>query len=65
MESATMEDVRELERGQGQGVGGPRQGDSGTDICKCPSCGATTPHARGVPCNQTKCPKCGSPMVGA
>lgn len=51
-------------RGKGQGVGGPRQGDGGTDICKCPSCGAEAPHQRGIPCNEQKCPKCGASMVG-
>jgi hypothetical protein len=31
--------------------------------CVCPSCGAISPHQRGVPCFQQKCPKCGSPMT--
>lgn len=65
MQTATMDDVRNLERGQGQGVGGPRQGDGGADICKCPKCEATVPHQKGIPCNEIKCPKCDSPMVGA
>ncbi|MFA4996366.1 MAG: DUF134 domain-containing protein [Patescibacteria group bacterium] len=46
-----------LGRGQGQGLGGTNQ-------CVCSKCGETTPHAKGVPCSQTKCPKCGSPMRG-
>lgn len=50
--------------GEGMGVGGHRQGTGGTDVCRCPKCGATIPHQRGVPCNQVKCPKCGVPMTG-
>ena len=61
---ALEEIEQELERGQGQGVGGPRQGDGGADTCVCPKCGATAPHQRGVPCVEQKCPKCGSSMVG-
>jgi len=55
---------QELARGEGIGVGGPRQGDGGTDVCVCPDCGAEIAHARGVPCVESKCPKCGSSMVG-
>lgn len=40
--------------GQGLGVG---------DECVCPACGEKAPHTRGVPCNQTKCPKCGQLMT--
>jgi len=50
--------------GSGQGVGNPRVGDGGTDVCVCPNCGYEEPHEKGVPCNQKKCPKCGTPMVG-
>jgi len=63
-QTATMEEVIELERGQGQGVGGPVQGDGGASKCRCPKCGATITHQRGVPCTQIRCPKCGSNMVG-
>ena len=31
--------------------------------CICPSCKKIMPHCRGVPCFQTKCPECGSPMT--
>lgn len=51
-------------RGQGQGVGGQRQGDGGADKCVCPKCGAEVPHEKGTPCGQNTCPKCGSTMVG-
>jgi len=51
-------------RGKGMGVGGPRQGDAGTDICICPKCGYKLTHHRGIPCNEMKCPKCKVPMVG-
>jgi len=51
-------------RGDGQGVGGAVQRDGGADTCVCPECGATTPHARGVPCAEVKCPECGTNMAG-
>ena len=41
-------------RGSSQGVGGN---------CVCPSCGATVPHERGIPCTDVKCPECGSQMT--
>lgn len=44
-------------RGQGQGLGG-------TEECVCSKCGEKVPHTRGIPCIQTKCPKCDSPMTG-
>jgi hypothetical protein len=51
-------------RGEGQGVGGERQGDGGADQCVCPECGATAKHEKGTPCNEQKCPKCGAAMTG-
>lgn len=51
-------------RGKGQGQGGPKQGDGGTDTCVCPKCGETTAHERGTPCTNKTCPKCGAGMVG-
>ena len=51
-------------RGEGQGQGGDKQGDGGTDTCSCPECGATASHKRGVPCTEQKCPKCGASMTG-
>ncbi|MCK5039863.1 MAG: DUF134 domain-containing protein [Candidatus Aenigmarchaeota archaeon] len=32
-------------------------------ICICPSCNYEQTHARGLPCNQIKCPKCGALMT--
>lgn len=50
-------------RGYGQGRGGGRQGTGGPKECVCPSCGTKTPHLRGVPCLEVKCPKCGVKML--
>ena len=36
----------------------------GSDICTCPKCGHSETHPRGIPCNQVKCPKCGTLMTG-
>jgi Na+-translocating ferredoxin:NAD+ oxidoreductase subunit B len=56
-------------RGRGGGKGNGRLGkgrrfvNNRLENCICPSCGITTHHQRGVPCFQTKCPSCGSPMT--
>jgi len=55
---------KELARGDGQGKGGPRQGDGGATKCVCPSCGEVASHEKGKPCSETKCPKCGTAMEG-
>jgi hypothetical protein len=52
------------DRGDGQGQGGGRQGDGGAEICECPSCGHTEKHEKGKPCQDIKCPECGTKMVG-
>ena len=54
-------------RAPGNGGGGRMRGDkpgSGpAGSCVCPSCGHKEPHARGQPCNQKKCPQCGTVMT--
>jgi len=42
-------------------MGGFGLGPSGE--CICPNCGYTGAHQLGVPCYQTKCPKCGFYMT--
>lgn len=51
--------------GAGRGrMGGPlAAGPIGTCACTNPECKKEIPHQVGVPCYQTKCPKCGSPMI--
>jgi len=59
------------QKGQGRGMGRRRglgrmggqfaAGPGG--VCECPKCNYETAHVRGQPCNQIKCPKCGSPMT--
>lgn len=53
-----------LERGDGQGKGGKRQGDGGAAVCVCPKCGHEQKHEKGVPCAKMKCEKCGTTMEG-
>ena len=48
---------RDFMSGRGQGLGGSAD-------CVCPKCGEKAPHQRGIPCFNTKCPKCGTPMAG-
>lgn len=51
--------------GGGRGrMGGPLAAGPGGS-CLCPSCGEKVPHVPGQPCNQTNCPKCGTPMTRA
>ena len=51
-------------RGRGQRLVGRGQGLGGSADCVCPKCGEKIPHQRGIPCLQTKCPKCETPMRG-
>lgn len=53
-------------RGTGRGQGGGRMGGFGLGVggsCVCPKCGKTVAHQRGAPCNELKCPDCGSGMT--
>ena len=57
-------------RGRGRGFRGGRGlrrgfGPRGSPpiSCICPNCGFVTPHHPAVPCFQTKCPRCNSPMT--
>ena len=55
--------------GGGQAMGGGRGRKGGplaggaVGACRCPNCGHTQPHERGVPCTQVQCPKCKTSMV--
>jgi hypothetical protein len=51
--------------GEGQGVGGPRQGLGGPAECVCPACGTKSRHEPGVPCAEEQCPKCGTALKGS
>ena len=54
--------------GMGQGRGGRgrmggQQAGGAVGTCRCPNCGHTQPHERGVPCTQVQCPKCKTAMI--
>ena len=52
-------------RGLGLGRGGRAIGPMGSNLCTCPKCGHRVSHVgRGIPCTQTKCPKCKTLMTG-
>jgi len=55
---------RDVGRGAGAvrgRIGGLAAGPGG--VCICPDCGHEKAHIRGQPCNQSKCPKCGTLMT--
>jgi len=62
-EPAESEESKAL--GEGQGIGGERQGVGGTDWCICKDCGHLAKHERNVPCADMECPECGGEMRGA
>jgi len=47
-------------RGLGRGRMGGQLSAGPGGICICPKCGYEKQHIRVQPCNQMKCPKCGS-----
>jgi len=49
--------------GRGRQPGGFGLGPGGE--CWCPRCNTRVPHTRGVPCYETRCPKCDSPLTRA
>ena len=57
-------DLIEAERGKGKGKNGKPQGDGGADVCVCSKCGYKVSHKKGTPCNEIKCPKCKTALVG-
>ena len=40
------------------------RGTGGTMVCRCPKCGHTELHRKGVPCSSFTCPKCGKRLHG-
>ncbi len=48
-------------RGIGQGRGSV--GMAASEQCICPKCSITVAHKVGMPCNQIKCPQCGTLMT--
>lgn len=55
---------RRGQAGKGMGrMGGTRQGAGPGGECRCPNCGTTVPHERGLPCYKVSCPQCGEKMV--
>ncbi|MCE5214390.1 MAG: DUF134 domain-containing protein [Methanobacterium sp.] len=51
--------------GRRRGYGGAGMGAGPPRVCKCISCGYETAKTPGVPCRNSKCPKCGALMCGA
>lgn len=49
--------LRKSYGGQGMGAGPPL-------VCKCPNCGYESRKKRGVPCKNTTCPQCKTPLCG-
>ena len=49
--------------GRGRMPQGDKPGSGPGGNCVCPQCGAKVPHTTAVPCNEIKCPKCGTIMT--
>ena len=64
-ENPELENKLEVKtRGEGQGVGKPKQGDGGAESCKCPKCGTVYKKEKDEPCNNKVCPKCKVKLEG-
>ncbi len=50
---------------QRRSFGGPGMGVGPPKVCKCPKCGYESPKTRAVPCKNTICPKCETPLCGS
>ena len=50
---------------QRKSYGGPGRGKTPPKSCKCPNCGHESPKTRGIPCKNTLCPECGTPLCGS
>jgi predicted DNA-binding protein (UPF0251 family) len=61
-EDYASEDLFLLNR---RSYGGPGLGAGPPRICKCPECGFEYPKTKAVPCKNTKCPQCETPLCGA
>lgn len=42
----------------------PGRGLGGSEICRCPGCGHTQRHPRGIPCSTLSCSVCGARLQG-
>jgi hypothetical protein len=47
----------------GRGRQGGRFAAGAGGVCRCPACGETIAHQRGMPCFESVCPKCGNKMT--
>src|SRR3989339_1065009 len=52
-----------MEQGSRRGRAGSQFAAGPGGVCICTACNYETAHVRGQPCNQRKCPTCGSPMT--
>jgi len=49
--------------GRNRNPQGDKPGSGPGGYCVCPKCGYRIGHSRLTPCNQRKCPKCGSVLT--
>ncbi len=62
-----LETLKETEPSllQRRSYGGPGMGAGPPRVCKCPNCGYESPKTRAVPCKNTICPECETPLCGS